>query len=91
MTWIPKQVSTEKISALTVQERTRRMSINFDELDPALAFAIGELEEAATLKERERIINLLGTDEAFDAVFYDEDGADGALALLIKMIKGENK
>lgn len=35
------------------------MGINFDELDPTLAFAIGELEEAATLKERKRIIQLL--------------------------------
>ena len=36
--------------------------------------------------ERARIIALLTTNEAFDAVYYDEMGADGALGDLIDLI-----
>jgi hypothetical protein len=36
--------------------------------------------------ERARIIALLQTDEAFDAVYYDELGADGAIGDLITLI-----
>ena len=36
--------------------------------------------------ERARIIALLATDEAFNAVYYDEMGADGALGDLIDLI-----
>ena len=36
--------------------------------------------------ERARIIALLATDEAFNAVYYDEMGADGALGDIINLI-----
>jgi hypothetical protein len=39
--------------------------------------------------ERARIIALLQTDEAFDIVYYDEMGADGACGDLIALINRE--
>ena len=37
--------------------------------------------------ERKRIIAVLQSDEAFDAVYYNEMGADGALGDLIALIQ----
>ena len=42
--------------------------------------------DRGAMTERARIIALLQTDEAFDAVYYDEMGADGALGDLIALI-----
>ena len=38
--------------------------------------------------ERERIIEVLRSDKAFDAVYYGDGGADEALAGLIALIRG---
>lgn len=42
--------------------------------------------DAGVMQERSRIIALLQTDEAFDAVYNVEMGADGALADIIHLI-----
>jgi hypothetical protein len=47
--------------------------------------------EAGAGVERRRVIEVLQTDKAFDAVYYDEMGADGALGDLITLITKEAK
>lgn len=42
-------------------------------------------------QERQRVIDVLASDTAFDAVYYGDGGADEALGYLIKLIKGEIK
>lgn len=46
--------------------------INFNELDPGLAYEIGQLEKEAELRERKRIIEyLMSMDVMREAMFYD--------------------
>lgn len=46
-------------------------------------------DDKAKLDERKRIIELLGSDEAFDIIYsYGDGGADEVAAGLINLIKG---
>ena len=65
------------------------MGKKYSEEDMAEAFVKGSRFGAEV--EQQRIIEVLQTDKAFEAVYYDEMGADGALGDLINLIREEAK
>lgn len=62
-----------------------------EEMADAIADAFVKGTKWGAENEQYRIIEILQTDKAFDAVYYDEMGADGALGDLIALIREEAK